>query len=428
MKKRVSLWGMVLLSLVLSVVANERSYIVGNTAEWMPKPSEEYVKHLTHLNLAFIRPKGLEGELQTGYSDARIKEIVAMGHKHGVRMGIAFGGGGVYIDSTLMKDTTIRATLISNLMEFVEKYNFDGVDNDWEPIWDTDEQVKFKKNQDMKAYYGIFTKQVRDSLNARFGEGVKELSASIMNKNMIWYEDPELMAKSDHFPHGFWEHLDFVSLMNYDDGVGSYHATYESTFGSNGAVAHWVDQGIPIEKMCVGLAFFGRAGFGAQEWAAIRYNDIIDSFPDLDPDDDVVILDLGGGDLSYGYNGPTTVKRKQRTADSLGLRGVMICFIDYDVSVDHPMSLLGTLIDYESPIINSDACMKKRTLRIENKKVVSLSPIEKVSLYLPSGRRVWVKEFSTVAYNAVIPDLVSGLYIVEVKSRDGLYREVYSSR
>lgn len=403
-------------------------YIVGNTAEWMPTPSEEYVKHLTHLNLCFVRPYGLEGEVYSGFSDTKIKEIVDMGHRHGVKMGIAFGGGGVYIDSTIMKDTTVRAALISNLMDFVEIHNFDAIDNDWEPTWDDDEQVKFKKNQDMKAYYGIFTKEVRDSLDARFGKGVKEFSAAIMNKNLLWYNDSELMAKSNHFPLGFWEHLDYVSLMNYDDGTGSGHATYNAVFGPDGSVEHWKEQGIPIEKMCVGLPFFGRAGFGPQNWAAMRYNDIVDSFPDLDPAIDWVTCDVGGGNLSYGFNGPATIKRKQITADSLGMLGVMICFIDYDKPVYHPRSLLGTLVEYEEPVMQAKELLHSNRIQISQQQLTADVPIQSVSLYLPSGRLVWGREVLHSAKSVRLPVLAAGLYIVEAVTVNGSYREVYSCR
>lgn len=418
----------VVLGAFLSTFGDERGYIIGNTAEWREDPQEEYVRHLTHLNLCFIRPQGLAGELYTGFSEKRIEKIVSMGHKHGVKMGIAFGGGGVYIDSTLMKDTTIRATLISNLMDFVEKYNFDGIDNDWEPTWDSDEQVKFKKNQDMKAYYGIFTKELRDSLDSRFGVGEKELSASIMNKNLIWYEDPDLMAKSNHFPLGFWDHLDFVSLMNYDDGVGSAHARYDAIFGADGSIAHWAEQGIPVEKMCVGLPFYGRAGWSADSWAAMTYKQILDSFPDLEPDTDVVSIDVGGGELSYGFNGRTTVKRKQLTADSLGLRGVMICFINFDMPVEHPMSLLGTLINYEAPIISSVGSSGRSCVQLHGNRLVAHSPIEGVSIYQPSGREVWHATMGAAFTAMTLPTLTSGIYIIEVTTKSGLFREIYSSR
>lgn len=428
MSEKVYFVSLVLAFFLFAVHGQEGQYIVGNTAEWREDPTEEYVKHLTHLNLCFIRPKGLKGELMTGFSEERINRIVEMGHRHGVKMGIAFGGGGVYIDSTLMKDTTIRATMISNLMDFVDTYNFDGVDNDWEPTWDEDEQEKFKKNQDMKAYYGIFTKQLRDSLDARFGKGEKELSASIMNKNMIWYADPDLMAKSDHFPKGFWEHLDFVSLMNYDNELGAGHGSFSSVFGIDGSVAHWIDQGIPIEKMCVGLPFYGRGGWGPEEWNAMTYKQIVDSFPNLSKDEDVVTCDVGGGKRDYGFNGITTIKKKQHYVDSLGMRGLMICFINFDLPVADTMSLLGAIIDYEESVIQPVAEVQSKSVTIERQQIVSKSPIEGVSIFLPSGRLLWYKTMGKEVVSQHIPKLASGLYIIEVQNRDGLYREIYSSR
>lgn len=319
--------------------------VVGYLMGWKKPPSEEQVKACDIVGAGFLIPDGSKGEIKSMYSQSYIDSLVSMAKRNGVTVNAAFGGGDIPINETLMSIPEHRHRLISNLVDHVAKNNLDGIDNDWEPIMLDDEDEMFKINKVISDYYLIFTKELRDSLDSRFGAGKKILSASIFSKNEVYYDNPMYKDQADHFPKGFSEYLDFVSLMCYDDSLGKKHATTKAIFQEGGYVDHWIEQGIPKEKMVVGLAGYGRAAWQGVD-AVAGYNKIIDVAPDLDSITDTLRYDFGSGTMLYGFNSQATVLEKQRLANEEGLYGVMLLSIDYDVSIDHPRSLLAVLSDY----------------------------------------------------------------------------------
>jgi hypothetical protein len=409
---------LLLLALQLNLIAQQEQVVAGALASWVPDPTETQYKALTHLYLCFISPVGTEGDLRSDYTDSRIEKIVSDAHRNNVKVLMSFGGGDVPVDSLLMGNEINRANLITNILDFIDKHNLDGMENDWEPSWNNNEDIKFKLNQDFKALYGGFTSDFRDSLDVRFGVGQKLFTASIMNENRLWYDNPEYMANSNHFPLGFWDDLDFINMMNYDNGVGSSHSTYSSVFGSQGSIKHWTDQGMPIEKMVVGVPLYGRSGWDPV-YGSMRYYEIIEEFPDIDSSTDVVTNDLGNGEMLFGLNGVATILRKKVAVDSIGMRGMMLCFMNYDMPYDHPMSILRAISPIESVPISSFKPKRVATSSISlNQNSIHFKGTLPSSVVLISatGRKIWQGEVAQAARKVVLPNLSSGYYILQCKS------------
>lgn len=330
-----------------------KEMVIGTYAYWKPMPTEAQIAKCTHLSLAFIHPQGHEGNITTGFRSKDLDSVVTMSHRHGVKVSLAFGGGGVTIDSTLMGVPEHRAKLITNLLNFIEEYNLDGFDNDWEPTFINDEALMWKTNNDLKRYYNAFTEDFRDSLDARFGVGKKIFSAAIMPLNWTSYENSPYKDDCAHFPHGFWNYLDYVILMAYDNDIGAAHSTFEFVFdeGERNTIHHWHTFGIPIEKMVLGLPIYGRAGWSGTR-PGLDYNEILAEFPHIDSTVDVVTMDAGDGAHPYGFNGQATIIKKQAEAKRRGLMGVLLCFLHGDMPLDHPRSLLAVLQPEESAVID----------------------------------------------------------------------------
>ncbi len=180
MKKSTSYLRILLTTILLCISSiTAKEMVIGTYASWEPMPSEAQIAKCTHLSLALIQPNGFEGAIKSGFTKDNLDSVVTISHRHNVKVSLAFGGGGVAIDSSLMGVPKHRATLITNLLNFMELYNLDGFDNDWEPIFINDEALMWKTNNHLKKYYGVFTKEFRDSLDARFGAGNKIFSAAI---------------------------------------------------------------------------------------------------------------------------------------------------------------------------------------------------------------------------------------------------------
>jgi chitinase len=100
-------------------------------------PSKIIWKSYTHMCHFSVTPNG-DGSVNAGgmgLSDQNFKDFVAEAHKNKVKAIICVGGagtGGQFQSATA--NATIRAKFINGLLDFIKKYNYDGIDMDWEEI------------------------------------------------------------------------------------------------------------------------------------------------------------------------------------------------------------------------------------------------------------------------------------------------------
>ena len=303
------------------------------------KPTKAQFEQMTHIAISFLQPYNSFGKVVMTPGWEKLNEVVAAAHENNVKVIISFGGGGFKITSELMGIEENRKNLIENIILFMREYDLDGFDCDWEPSWIDDKVEMEKINNAITFHYIKFIKEFREALDTEFGKGKKTFSAAILNANSIWYSPTKQIA---HFPrNGWWHYLDWVALMNYDNDLGSKHATLESVFGEQGSVAYWIDFGIPKSKMIIGIPFYGRAGWG-QEY--LSYRQILEFYPNLKENIDVILFDKDNkGKKEYGFNGVSTVTKKVKESQKLGLAGVMFWQIAGDLKVGHEKSLLKAM-------------------------------------------------------------------------------------
>lgn len=302
-------------------------------------PTKNQFKEMTHIAISFLRPFDSSGKLIMTSGWENLDKIVAEAHANNVKVIISFGGGEFKITSELMGVEENRKNLIKNIIVFMKKYNLDGFDCDWEPSW-VDDKVEMEEiNNAITHHYIKFIKEFRKALDTEFGKREKTFSAAILNANSIWYSPKKQIS---HFPrNGWWHYLDWVALMNYDNDLGSKHATFESVFGEDGSVEYWTDFGIPKSKMIIGIPFYGRAGWGEEYFT---YGQIMEIFPSLKKNVDVILFDKDNlGQKEYGFNGVSTVAKKVKESQKLGLAGVMFWQIAGDLKVEHEKSLLKAI-------------------------------------------------------------------------------------
>ena len=303
-------------------------------------PTEAQFKKMTHVGISFLQATSNTGEVSmtSGWED--LNEIVTSAHANDVKALISFGGGGFKVTSELMGVKDNRHNLIRNIIKFIRDNDLDGFDCDWEPSWLDNKKEMEKINNAITNYYITFIREFREALDTEFGKGNKIFTAAILNENSIWYSSKKQIA---HFPqNGWWHYLDWVSLMNYDNALGSKHATFESVFGPEGSVFHWVGFGVPQSKIVIGVPFYARAGWGEE---FLTYKDIINMNPGIPDTLDFIIHNKTrlGRKKEYGFNGVSTVVRKVKEGKNLNLTGVMFWRLAGDVPVDHEKSLLAAM-------------------------------------------------------------------------------------
>ena len=303
-------------------------------------PTEAQFKKMTHVGISFLQATNNRGEISMTTGWENLNKVVASAHANDVKALISFGGGGFKVTSELMGVKDNRHNLIRNIIKFIGDNDLDGFDCDWEPSWINNKSKMEKINNAITNYYITFIKEFREALDKEFGKGNKIFTAAILNANNIWYSNKKQIA---HFPqNGWWHYLDWVSLMNYDNDLGSKHATFESVFGPEGSVIYWTSFGIPRSKIVIGIPFYARAGWGEE---FLTYEDIISMNPSIPDTLDFVLHSINklGSKKEYGFNGLSTVVRKVKEGKKLNLTGIMFWRLAGDVSVDHEKSLLRAL-------------------------------------------------------------------------------------
>tara|TARA_A100001015_G_C15019918_1_gene727444 strand:+ start:1140 stop:2360 length:1221 start_codon:yes stop_codon:yes gene_type:complete len=303
-------------------------------------PTDSQFKNMTHVGISFLQATNNRGEVSMTTGWENLNEIIASAHANDVKALISFGGGGFKVTSELMGVKDNRHNLISNIIKFIRDNDLDGFDCDWEPSWINNKSKMEKINNAITNYYITFIKEFREALDKEFGKGNKIFTAAILNANSIWYSNKKQIA---HFPqNGWWHYLDWVSLMNYDNDLGSKHATFESVFGPEGSVSYWTSFGIPQSKIVIGIPFYARAGWGEE---FLTYKDIIRINPNIPDTLDFVLhsKSILGIKKEYGFNGVSTLVRKVKEGKKLSLTGIMFWRLAGDVPVDHEKSLLAAM-------------------------------------------------------------------------------------
>ena len=303
------------------------------------KPTTDQFKKMTHVSISFLRAANSDGDIKMINGWENIDEVIAAAHSNNVKVLISFGGGEFKVTSELMGVKENRQNLIRNIIDFMIKHNLDGFDCDWEPSWINDKAEMEAINNAITNYYIVFIKEFREALDIEFGKGNKLFTAAILNANNIWYSDEKQIA---HFPqNGWWNYLDWVSLMNYDNDVGEKHATFESVFGVNGSVAYWTTFGIPHKKIVTGIPFYARAGWGS-EW--LFYKQVIEMNPTISDTLNFIIHNKNdSGDKVYGFNGTKVAVQKVAKGKNLNLAGIMFWQLAGDVPSFHKKSLLKAM-------------------------------------------------------------------------------------
>ncbi|KAL5281574.1 Cht3 family protein [Megaselia abdita] len=192
--------------------------------------------------------------------DNKFYERVVEFKRKGLKVTMAIGGwndsaGDKY--ARLVKSASARARFIRHVTEFIEKYNFDGLDLDWEyPVcWQVDCN---KGSPDEKQGFSSLVQE----LSAVFKQKDLLLSAAVSpNRKVIdaGYDVPNL----SHY-------FDWIAVMAYDyhgqwdKKTGHVAPMYEhpegtSGFNANFTVNYWIEKGADPKKLVLGMPMYGQS-------------------------------------------------------------------------------------------------------------------------------------------------------------------------
>ncbi|OBT95158.1 hypothetical protein VE01_07296 [Pseudogymnoascus verrucosus] len=248
--------------------------------------------------------------------------------------------------SDIARDETAQRKFIDSVLRFLQTYNFDGIDIDWEY---PEAEDRSGRGEDF-ANFPKFMKNIKQTL--------KSYEVSVTLPASFWY--------LQHFDlKNLAPHVDFFNILTYDfhgvwDKLNKWVGPYLNSHTNLTEIKDGLDllwrNGIDHDKVSLGLAFYGRgfiassptclepgctfeSGTDAQSCSAevgVLLNSEIDGLvaeqnlkPVLNKDAAVKILTWGGNNW-LTYDDEETLQMKADFARSECLGGVMVWAISHD--------------------------------------------------------------------------------------------------
>lgn len=229
----------------------------------------------------------------------RVKNEVTNPHTR-IRAGISAGDW-----KTMCANEHYRNDFAQNVKKLIEKYDFDGVDLDFEwPLNSTE----------FDNYSQTIVK-----LREVIGRG-KILTVSL---HPLYYKiSQEAIKAADH-----------ISLQCYGPSPQRFPYT---TYVKEAQAA--VEYGISKDKLVLGLPFYGAE---EHKEGTVSYWDFVKSGLILNKEADEVVYK----GKKYIFNGQNTIAQKTRYVIDESFAGVMSWDLATDVTLSHPLSLLKSVID-----------------------------------------------------------------------------------
>ncbi|WP_099191210.1 glycosyl hydrolase family 18 protein [Tepidibacter mesophilus] len=320
--------------------------VVAYCSDLFKDPVETNIQYdkVTHIIYAFLIPKE-DGSFVPVKKPDELKKLVKKGHENNVKVLIAVGGwfDEAYgpLDNRFEKIASsdeLRSNFIDNLDKFVEEYNLDGVEIDWE-----------------------YPDLGQSSLN--YEKLVLELSSKLKGKNKYltaalngaWSkeEGPEV---SKAVTSKCLESFDWISIMAYDMN-NEQHSPF---WFADTSIEYWLNRGVPQRKIVIGIPFYAHPTDST--WKV--YRDLVKEDQENAYRDTAVI-----DGINYYYNGINTVKEKTRLALNKA-SGVML----FDVNEDtlDELSLVKNIdnVINETSNLNTDERNSKIYFVIDNHELI----------------------------------------------------------
>jgi chitinase len=218
----------------------------------------------THLCHAFVVADE-DGKIRPGRS-CPSQQLVADAHQAGVKVILSLGGWGWDKQFTaIVSKSASEDRYVDAVMAIVDKYDYDGIDLDWE----------YPDTQTKAAGFDRLSRRFRGSLDAlgkqKSRRMVQTMAASAHPATLKWVANSTLL-----------DTLDWINVMTYDyTGDWSSHAGHHSPlfasskppgepYSTELSLKHMLDRGIPANRLAVGLPLYGRSFAVAEPYAALK--------------------------------------------------------------------------------------------------------------------------------------------------------------
>ena len=232
---------------------------------------------LTHINYAFAVP-AQNGELaaitpRDSANMAILTSLRSVNKNLKVLISVGGWGGCKYFSDAALTDES-RRKFANSAVAFLKKHKLDGVDIDWEYPAQVGAGNIYRPED--KENFTLFLKAIRDRLD----EQGRQDNRTGQNHYLLTAATGGDTAFVNHTNLGeAQQYLDYVNIMTYDlyhgnDKVTGHHSPLDqskkgdqSRNSSMSAVDGHIRAGVPVEKIVLGIPFYGRG------WADVKPDD-----------------------------------------------------------------------------------------------------------------------------------------------------------
>ncbi|XP_078035246.1 chitinase-3-like protein 1 isoform X1 [Augochlora pura] len=315
----------------------------------------------THMIYSFIgintdgtvRVMDAWADLPDGGGKDGFGKFVARSKQGGAKAMIAIGGWneGSIKFSQVVANPGIRSNFVQNVVKFLQQYNFDGFDVDWEYPNQRGGQPNDRQN------FVALLRELRQALDSHgyilsVAVGAAEKSASqsyIINQVAQYVHFINLMA---YDMNGSWNNWAGLNAPLYP---ASRESGDQAKLNVDSSVRYWLSQGAPADKLVLGIPSYGRTftlanpsnnGIGApasgpgaagpytREAGMLGYNEICESLRkggwDVRREPQQRVPYIVKGNQWIGYDDVESVREKCIYANNQGLAGVMMWSVETD--------------------------------------------------------------------------------------------------
>ncbi|MDO3387362.1 glycoside hydrolase family 18 protein [Gilvimarinus sp. SDUM040013] len=329
-------------------------------------PATIAAEKLTHVNYAFSNL--VDHKIVNGFEfdDQNYRRLNDLKKRNSSLKILSSVGGwtwsGGFSDMAATEES--RQIFINSAVEFVRRHQLDGIDIDWE--YPGLPGAGNKHRADDGTNFALVLKGLRAAFDSLEEELGRPLMLTIATGGF-----PDFLAKSDI---GEWQkYLDYINIMAYDfnfpraGGTTGHHtalysrAEDDSGQSADAAVRNHNAAGVPLHKLVVGVAFYGRtwvnvnsqeAGLnqpgdaGEPSFGSARYNNLVASVIGKGTYqrhwDDIAKapwLWSAQEKTFVSYDDPESIAAKVKYIQERGLGGVMF----WQYTSDHNNQLLDAI-------------------------------------------------------------------------------------
>jgi chitinase len=218
-------------------------------------------KKLSIINYAFVDVKDNRAWLHRQATDTvNFRKLNVLKKQNAaLKIVISIGGwtwSGKFSDAVLTD--TARAAFAASAVDIVRRYDLDGLDIDWEYPAIKGLKGNIYRPEDKQNYTLLFRdlRHALDSIATKTHKQYLLTTAVGAFKDFVNNTD---MGKAQQY-------LDYINLMTYDynEKIAAHHTNlyksklYEGKNSADKAVNAFIAAGVPVNKLVMGLAFYGR--------------------------------------------------------------------------------------------------------------------------------------------------------------------------